>query len=74
MPKGEFVMVLFPAEQSSDGERVETDPAELALEFGRITESGVLSRRDAIRQVARKFGVAARDVFDAIERHRNSTE
>ena len=72
--KGEFVLVLFPAEVADGDATTQPAPEELAKEFGRITESSPVGRRDAIREVAQKFGVRTRDVFAAIERHRNSPE
>jgi 16S rRNA (cytidine1402-2'-O)-methyltransferase len=73
-PRGEFVLVLFPPDLPAGLGSLPADPDELAAEFGRLTESGEIGRRDAIRQVARKFGVRAREVFDAVERNRDSTE
>jgi 16S rRNA (cytidine1402-2'-O)-methyltransferase len=72
--KGEFVLVLFPAELADGDATTQPAPEELAKEFGRITESSPIGRREAIREVAQKFGVRTRDVFAAIERHRNSPE
>ena len=72
--RGEFVLVLFPAEVGDRSTTTEPAPEELAREFGRITELAATGRREAIREVARKFGVRTRDVFEAIERHRDSIE
>ena len=73
-PRGEFVLVLFPPESSAALRASPADPEELAAEFGRLTELNKVGRRDALRQVAQKFGVRAREVFDAVERIRNSSE
>jgi 16S rRNA (cytidine1402-2'-O)-methyltransferase len=72
--RGEFVLVLFPPESSASPDHGPVDPVMLAREFGRITESSSIGRREAIRQVARKFDVSSREVFAAIESHRNSTK
>lgn len=72
--KGELVLVLFPPEPAAAAHEPAPNPVVLAAEFGRITDSGELGRREALRKVAEKFGVRTRDVFDAVERHRNSTE
>ena len=40
-------------------------------EFGRMIESGVLSRREAITVLARRHGMSSRSVYSALERHRN---
>jgi 16S rRNA (cytidine1402-2'-O)-methyltransferase len=72
--KGEFVLVLFPEDAGTASPPQPVTPEQLAAEFGRLTESSGLGRREALRQVAQKFGVRARDVFDAVERHRNTVE
>ena len=73
-PRGEFVVVLFPPESPAAPPASPANSAELAAEFGRLTESSEVGRRDAIRQVARKFGVRAREVFEAVEKERDSSE
>jgi 16S rRNA (cytidine1402-2'-O)-methyltransferase len=73
-PRGEFVLVLFPPDTSVGIPPPVVQHTEIVLEFGRLTEIDGVGRRDAIRRVAQKYGVRARDVFDAIESHKNSTE
>jgi 16S rRNA (cytidine1402-2'-O)-methyltransferase len=65
---GEFVLLVFPREEEPAG-RSFADPAKLASEFWALTENESLGRRDAIRTVARRFGVTSRAVFAAIESH-----
>ena len=72
--KGEFVLVLLPPVAPPDDERLPPDPRQLASAFGRLTEINNIGRREAIRQVAREFGVRSRQVFEAIEQHRKSPE
>lgn len=67
--QGEFVLLIFPQEPAAAEAQGPADPAILAREFWRLTESTQLDRRGAIREVARKFGVSTRTVFDAIEAH-----
>ena len=69
MAQGEFVLLICPA-RSPDPATVITPAGDaLAAEFWRITNSGEVSRREALRKTARKFGVSTRVVFDAVERH-----
>lgn len=70
--QGEFVLLVFPPEEPDLAEQVEIQPAFLAEQFWLVTKNTQASRREAIRQVAKKFGVSARTVFDAIEAHRDS--
>jgi 16S rRNA (cytidine1402-2'-O)-methyltransferase len=66
-PRGEFTVVIGPMTKL-----VETGPPPsdevIAVEFGRITEMGQFSRRQAISATAKHFGIAARQVYAAIER------
>ena len=65
--RGEFVVILPHRPDDDDGLVVRTD-AEIAVEFGRITDSEASSRRDAIRTTAARLGLAPKAVFDALER------
>jgi 16S rRNA (cytidine1402-2'-O)-methyltransferase len=65
--RGEFTIVIGPITQNS---RVTEAPADddVAQIFGQITDGGALSRRQAISATAKHFGIAARQVYAAIER------
>ena len=65
--RGEITVVIGPL-TNLDDTRVPPDDAHIALEFGRITESGALSRRSAIAETARNFGISAKQVYAAVER------
>jgi 16S rRNA (cytidine1402-2'-O)-methyltransferase len=70
--KGEFVLVLFPPQEGSEAAEASVDEHRLASEFWQITKNGSLGRREGLRQVARRFGVSTRDVFNALERQPKS--
>jgi len=67
-PVGEFTCILESpapdAPPSTDDEQV------YLVEFDRITENSGLGRRAAMSEVARRFNVRTRDVFDALERRK----
>ena len=65
--RGEFTIVIGPITKNA---RVTEAPADddVAQMFGQITDSGALSRRQAISATAKHFGIAARQVYAAIER------
>lgn len=67
--QGEFVLLISPAVLAEKG-GMALDDERLAEEFGLITEIMGLSRREALRETARRFGVSTRAVFDAVERHK----
>ena len=72
LPVGEFTCVLEAAPSKSD-ERPAHE-ADLVSEFDRITESGTFARRAAMSEVARRFHVRTRDVFDALERRKATVD
>jgi 16S rRNA (cytidine1402-2'-O)-methyltransferase len=69
--RGEYTLVVSP------GVEVESHPqtpsAEtLYMEFGQLTDVGILSRKGAIKQLALKYGLSARAVYSIIEKARIS--
>jgi 16S rRNA (cytidine1402-2'-O)-methyltransferase len=68
VPMGEFTCILEAPEPTDAASQVgETD---LVSEFDRITKNGTFERRAAMSEVARRFHVRTRDVFDALERRK----
>lgn len=70
--QGEFTVVVFPSPVASESDASPPEAATLAAEFWRLTNNDEFGRREALRTVARKFGVSTRDVFDAVEAHPGS--
>jgi hypothetical protein len=69
-PLGEFTCILeIPEVSVTVAQAGESD---LVSEFDRITNSGSFERRAAMSEVARRFHVRTRDVFDALERRKSS--
>jgi 16S rRNA (cytidine1402-2'-O)-methyltransferase len=71
--KGEYTLVVQPPVAEAEPDRITEDQAIIA-EFGLITETGAVPGRVAIKQLARKFGRGAREVYTLIEASRNSGE
>ena len=67
-PIGEFTCIVEPSSPDEAHEAVEDE--RLVEEFDRMTKNGHLERRAAMSQVARRFHVRTRDVFDAVERRK----
>ena len=65
-PRGEFTVVVAPA-RAEDERPVELPKAQLVAEFGQLTENGALSRRAIVRQLAEKYRVSQRQVYETIE-------
>lgn len=67
-PVGEFTCILeVPEAAAATAQASEPD---LVDEFDRITKNGTFERRAAMSEVARRFHVRTRDVFDALERRK----
>jgi 16S rRNA (cytidine1402-2'-O)-methyltransferase len=67
VPKGEFTVVVGPSTNLCASARPPTDDG-IALEFGRITESTAMTRREAVSATAKRLGLSAKVVYAAIER------
>ena len=66
-PKGEFTIVIGPLTNMPVAATHQGDEA-IAREFGLITESGSITRREAVSATAKRLGLPSRDVYAAIER------
>ena len=69
--KGEITVVVGPAsEQTVSYDQSTGPPSDTALAeyFGRLIESGASSRRAAVAETAKRFGVAGRVVYGAVEK------
>lgn len=69
-PRGEFTVVVGPA-AATGNEAEEVSDASIAHEFGRTTNHGLSSRREAIAEVARKLQVPKKRVYAVVERTKN---
>ena len=67
-PVGEYTCILEVPEPADAAGTI--DERDLTSEFDRITENGTFERRAAMSEVARRFHVRTRDVFDALERRK----
>jgi 16S rRNA (cytidine1402-2'-O)-methyltransferase len=72
-PKGEFTIVVGPA-SAPNQEEFDVSDSVVAKEFGDLTEKKGFRRRDAIAEVARKFGRSTREVYAAVERVKHASE
>jgi 16S rRNA (cytidine1402-2'-O)-methyltransferase len=68
--RGEYTLIVGPDITAHEPSRPPS-PTELWAEFGQITDNGNMSRRAAIKQLAGKYGISAREVYDLIERGRD---
>jgi len=69
-PIGEFTCILEVPDATE--EIAAAGEVDLVEEFDRITNNGTFERRAAMSEVARRFHVRTRDVFDALERRKAS--
>jgi 16S rRNA (cytidine1402-2'-O)-methyltransferase len=73
-PRGEFTVVVDIGRMIDNGRVEPAGDVEIADEFGVLTKSGGLRRRDAIARVARRHGRTSNDVYAAIERAKKLVE
>ena len=68
-PRGEFTVVVAGKPDDQAEASAEVSDNQLLIDFGHLTESGA-GRREAIGELARRYGIRSRDVFAAIDRAR----
>jgi 16S rRNA (cytidine1402-2'-O)-methyltransferase len=70
-PRGEYTLVVTLPEPEPQIEALPSD-RDLIAEFGRITQTGALTRRAALRMLAEKYGASVREVYARVERAKAS--
>jgi 16S rRNA (cytidine1402-2'-O)-methyltransferase len=71
-PRGEFTVVANIGQSTEFVPTGRPDDSLLAAEFGLMTSGSTFTRRRAISALARRHGLAANDVYDALERAKKS--
>ena len=72
-PVGEYTVIIHAA-PVAPSTRPAVAPEVLAAQFGELTNSGAVSRKEAIRSVARQHGLPVRTVYAAVEAVKRSGE
>jgi 16S rRNA (cytidine1402-2'-O)-methyltransferase len=67
-PRGEFTLMLGPAPRTLETPAERPSDRQLAVEFGEITENGSSGRRAAIKTLAERYELSAKEVYSAVER------
>ena len=67
-PRGEFTIILGPAENSNKNDEVRLNDDEIVREFWHTTETSGHSRRQIVSSLAKRSGRSAKDVYALIER------
>jgi 16S rRNA (cytidine1402-2'-O)-methyltransferase len=71
---GEFTVAVSVGQSANSSGRVRPSAGDLADEFGRVSKTVAVSRRQAIAAVAAKYGISQKAVYMAIEAAKNSGE
>jgi len=71
--RGEFTVVISGASSQLSLEPV-LESKLVAAEFGALTENDGMSRRQALKALATKYGIPSRDVFDMLEDFKHLAE
>ncbi len=69
--RGEFTLVVSGFSADSILERQPPAASDIALEFGELTNKIGLNRREAIKYLASRYGLASREVFSLLEQAKN---
>jgi 16S rRNA (cytidine1402-2'-O)-methyltransferase len=73
-PRGEYTVVVDVGRMTHSTPTAPPCDRDIHAAFGELTDSGRLTRRGAISELARRFRLPAREVYAAIERARNFVE
>ncbi len=73
-PRGEYTIVVAPAQRAPEMKPVAPTPTELTAEYGYMTNNVRVSRRSAIVELAKRHGLRPRQVYEALERAKKSAE
>jgi 16S rRNA (cytidine1402-2'-O)-methyltransferase len=73
-PRGEFTIVVGPAIKRHIDNEISPSDEQVANYFWQITNEGVVSRRAAVTQVAKKYKRSAKEIYSAVERMRKLGE
>jgi 16S rRNA (cytidine1402-2'-O)-methyltransferase len=71
--RGEYTIVV-PAQQPDGGHQDSVSESDIYIEFGKLTKNAGLTRREAVRQLARRFRMSAKDVYRRIEEAKTNGE
>ena len=72
--RGEFTLVVAGAKMGATGAQEVPAPEQMAHEFGELTNTAAVGRRDAIRTLAVRYSISSRDVFSLLERAKFSAK
>ena len=65
--KGEFTLVVSGAQEVSNDDKPAPSAHQLSVEIGHLTDIEPLTRREAIRTLAKRHGLSNREVFNLLE-------
>jgi 16S rRNA (cytidine1402-2'-O)-methyltransferase len=65
--RGEFTVVVTGASEATENDKTIPSARQLASEIGQLTDETLLTRRDAIRTLAKRHGLSNREVFNLLE-------
>ena len=68
-PRGEFT-VLLPRDTTETTPQERPTVSQLASEVGELTKEGTLGRRQALRQVGKRYGLTANELYDLLRQTR----
>ena len=72
VPRGEFTIVVNIG-QTTKKDASHVPPADTLLaEFGQLTDSGAMTRRAAVGELARRYGMSSNAVYAALEDQKKS--
>jgi len=72
--RGEYTLVVAGAEKTTGPSEALPDADQMRAEFGLLTNSDGVTRREAIRALSQKYGVSSKVIFKVLEESKNFVE
>ena len=70
--RGEFTIVVGPSQQTFEHADLSFNSSQVVAEFGQMTENGRRTRRQAITELARRYGRSSREIYATLEEAKRS--
>jgi 16S rRNA (cytidine1402-2'-O)-methyltransferase len=73
-PRGEFTVVVDIGQSTENDIVAEAEPKNIVASFGELTANGTQTRGQAIRTLAKRYGLARNEIYEVIERAKKSAQ
>jgi hypothetical protein len=66
-PRGEFTLLVPPAAALNEADAFRPSAEQLCVEFGELTNNGASTRRQALKVLAERHGIAVNELYRLLD-------